>query len=165
MTVNERTVTVNESTLDRLIKLAAQRSARLDSLREACLPICELVAPLRTPDGSRYIISTYHQRSNVGGCEWTIIRRKGGGCLDDYADAAPEEWTIDRPCNATGGWTHGDFQSPQPSGPTPRQLRDFATWLACPATLIAIADLAQETAEIEDGLKLKLNAVAAALKR
>jgi len=161
---NERTETVNESTLDRLTKLAAQRSARLDSLREACLTLCELIAPLRTPEGSRYIISTYHQRSNVGGCEWTMIRRTGAGCLDDYADAAPEEWTIDRPCNASGGWTHGDFHSPQPSGPTPRQLRDFAAWLADPATLAAIADLEQETAATVDGLTAKLNAAAVALK-
>jgi len=170
---------VNESTLDRLVKLAAQRSARLDSLREACAPLCELIAPLRQPDTFKwytgkgkeaidkpvpYRVSTYHQRSNVGGCEWTMIRRTGAGCLDDYADAAPEEWTIDRPVNASGGWTHGDFHSPQPSGPTPRQLRDFAAWLADPATLAAIADLEQETAATVDGLTAKLNAAAVALK-
>ena len=160
----ERTKTVNESTLDRLIKLAAQRSARLDSLREACIPLCELIAPLRNPQGNRYVISTYHQRSNAGACEWTMIRRTGAGCLNDYEDAAPEEWTIDRACGESGSWTHGDFNSPQPSGPTPRQLRDFAAWLAIPETLSEIADLEQETAETVDGLTAKLNAAAAALK-
>jgi hypothetical protein len=85
--------------------------------------------------------------------------------LDDYGDAESEYWTIDRPVNASGGWTHGDFQSPQPSGPTPRQLRDFAAWLADPATLAGIADLEQETGETVDGLTAKLNGAAAALKR
>lgn len=164
MTVTERTKTVTESTLDRLIKLAAQRSARLDSLREACVPICELIAPLRNPEGNRYQVSTYHQQSNVGGYEWTMVRREGAGCLDDYADAASESWTMDRDCGEFGGWTHGDFSSPKPSGPTARQLRDFAAWLANPETLQGIADLEQETAGIVDGLAARLNAAAAALR-
>ena len=135
------------TTLDRLTKLAAQRSARLDSLREACAPICELIAPLLQPRLNRYLITTYHQRSNVGGCAWTMVEE------DDH-DGGDHgtTWTIDRPCGSSGGWTHGDFGSPKPSGPTPRQLRDFAAWLADPATLAAIADLEQETAATVDGL-------------
>ena len=143
---------MEQTTLDRLTKLAAQRSARLESLREACAPICELVAPLRSPGGSRYRVSTYHQRSNVGGCEWTMI------------EDGDESWTINRSCGASGGWTHSDFNSPKPNGPTPRQLRDFAAWLADPATLEAIADIEQETAETVDGLATKLHAAAVALK-
>lgn len=148
----ERKPTVNETTLDRLTKLSAQRSARLDSLREACVPLCELMAPLNQVE-SPYRVSTYHQHTNVGGCAWTMI------------DGGPDEnWTIDRACGESGGWTHGDFNSPKPSGPTPRQLRDFAAWLADPATLRAIADLEQETAEAVDGLTAKLIDYAAALK-
>jgi len=143
---------MNQTTLDRLVKLAAQRSARLDSLRAACLPICELVAPLRQPHGSRYLITERHQHTNVGGCAWTMVE-----------DASGPTWTIDRPCGATGGWTHGDFGSPQPSGPTPRQLREFAAWLSDPETLKAITDLEQETAETVDVLTARLNAAAAAL--
>jgi hypothetical protein len=143
---------VTETTLDRLTKLAAQRSARLDSLREACMPICRLIAPLRQPNGSRYFVTERYQQTNVGGCSWLMVENGGEG------------WTLEREVNASGGWTHGDFNSPQPSGPTPRRLRSFAAWLADPATLKAIADLEQETAETVDGLTAKLNAAAVALK-
>jgi hypothetical protein len=154
-----------ESTLDRLTKLAAQRSARLDALREACLPICRLIAPLRQPtrdqDGLAVLHSVreYRQQTNVGGCSWLLVET----IEHNQGQTAAASWTIERPINASGGWTHGDFGSPQPSGPTPRQLREFAAWLADPETLKGIADLEQETAGTVDGLTASLNAAAAAL--
>jgi hypothetical protein len=152
-------------TLDRLIRLAAQRSARLDSLREACLPLCRLIAPLRTPKGSRYYVTEQHQRTNVGGCSWLTVSDGSPNSEDFAMDPTRESWTLDRPVSASGGWTHGDFNSPQPSGPTPRQLRDFAAWLADPGTLSGIADEEQGTAEQVDGLAARLRGAAAALKR
>lgn len=150
-------------TLDRLTKLAAQRNARLESLREACLPICRLIAPLRTPGDHEYRVTCQTQHTNVGGCSWLMISRPGHTTYEISEDGE-EPWTIEREVNASGGWTHGDFGSPKPHGPTPHQLRDFAAWLADPVTLRAIADLEQETAEQVTGLTRKLNAAATVLQ-
>lgn len=145
------------TTLNRLTRLAVQRNARLESLREACIPLCRLIAPLRQPRENRYSVTEYRQESNVGGCSWLMVYGRD-------AEICDETWTIERSANETGGWTHGDFGSPKPCGPTPAQLRDFAAWLADPETLRGIADLEQETAEAVDGLTAKLHAAVEALR-
>jgi len=148
-------------TLDRLTKLAGQRNARLESLREACRPLAGLIVRLPRPNGSRYDVYLHRQSTNAGECEWTIVAEGRYNC----DDRASEPWTLDRACGENGGYTHGDFNSPKPTGPTPRQLRDFAAWLADPATLQAYADTEQRTAEAVDNTTARLNAAAEALTK
>jgi len=135
---------VNE-TLDRLTKLAAQRSARLESLREACWPIARLIAPLRQPHGDQAIPYLITLESKPWPC--LVVNQQG---KDEFGPGRVDTWSLDYPCG-------------QPSGPTPRQLRDFAAWLCNPETLQAIADLEQKTAEDVDNWTLRLNAAAAAM--
>lgn len=154
-------------TLDRLTKLSAQKSSRLESLRSAAIPVATLVAECRQPEANRvggeYLIFQRHQKSNVGrgDCTWLTVRDRRP--YDGKGPAYNGEWTLARTVGHTGGFTNGDFNCPMPAGPSRRQLREFCEWLVMPDNLTAILNEEERVSKKETDLTMNLKAAAVAL--
>jgi hypothetical protein len=111
------------SPIDRLARLAVQRTARTDRLHEA---VCALLSQLEphvavgdsvTVEG--LTLSRVSQRSNVGwSTEWDFFREADEDHLSGWS-CDPE-----RPVGGEG-YLHGDFSAPW-RGPSRRDLLDLA---------------------------------------